>query len=458
MINAPFLQRIARGLNTRLSSLAPSSFFLVLLLTFTAYLLGIFAAYQGPFDMIRFWVGGFWGSLSLVMQVVLMLLFGFSAVSSPAGCKLMRRLASLPRTPRGGVLFVTLFTAACSWLHWGLAMIIGPFLVREIARRFPKADYPLIVASAYIGMWAGSFGLSAPIPLAISREGHGLAKEAGVIPLTQTSFSLMASAGSCLGTMAVAFFLCWICPAGKEASPPPPDILERFEEEQAEENVHSAGVEISRKGPPHTGSRRGGMNRWPVWLVSMMVFSYIVYWFYTRGFDLDLNTFNFLLLLMAFLLYDTPSRFLKAMERSFRGVGGILIQFPLYCGIQGMLASSGVAAILWNWFPVSIPLLFPAFVYIFGAFLNLFLPISEGIWEVQGPLLLKTGQVLEVGVPRAINAFAAGEVMGNAIQPFWANPLLEVCGLSAQDIMGYCLMAFLVLSLAWIPCLLLFPS
>ena len=453
-----FFQQGARVLNSRLALIVPHSFLFAILLTFAAYLLGVFAAYQGPFDMVRFWVNGFWNLLSFSMQMVIMVVAGFSVASVPIGQKVLRSLAAIPQTPRGAVMFMTGMIAAFSWLHWGIGMVAGAFLAREMGRRIPQLDYPLLVASAYIGMCAGTFGLFASEPLAVSQPGHFLEKAIGIIPLSQTSFSTLALVGFCLGSVAVIMLMGLICPEGTEAIPPKPEILQRFEEEaRVEEAAMTAEKEMRQRGGMTFGVWLEH-SRWTVWLISIMGFSYLVYWFYGRGFEINLNILNFVLLFLAFLFHDTPLRFLKSMERSTRAAYGIIVQFPFYAGIQGMLASSGLAAILFGWITAtSTASSFPLWVFIESALVNLFVPTSGGIWEIQGSLVIKATQDLNLNIARAINAFTAGEVVGNVIQPFWAIPLLGICGLSMRDIMGYCLMAFFVLSLIWVLCVTFLP-
>jgi short-chain fatty acids transporter len=446
-----FLPKGAKTLNLWLARFVPHSFLFVILFSFIAYLTGIFGAYQGPFNMIKFWVNGFWNLLSFSMQMVMMVVAGFSIASVPLVHRTLRSLAAIPQTPRGGVMFITAMTAALSWLHWGIGIVAGALLAREMGRRIPKIDYPLLVACAYIGMCAGTFGLFAPEPLSVSKQGHFLEKAIGLIPLSQTSFSTMALVGFCLGAVVVTVLMGLICPEGKYAIPPQPEILRRFEEEDRAEEASMLAEKEMRE--------RGGMSfgvwlehsRWPVWLISIMGFSYIVFWFYGRGFDLDLNVLNFVLLFLAISLHDTPMRFLKSMERATRAAYGIIVQFPFYAGIQGMLASSGLAAIVFGWMTsTATEFTFPVRIYIDAALVNLFVPTSGGIWEIQGSLVVKAAQGLNVSMPRAINAFTAGEVISNVIQPFWALPLLGICGLSMRDIMGYCLLAFILLSLFWI--------
>ena len=458
LLKFTFLPKGAQTFNGWLGRFVPHSFLYAIFFTFIAYLMGIFVAYQGPFDMVKFWVNGFWSFLGFAMQMVLMISTGFSVASIPWGQKILRYVAGIPKTPRGAVMFLTGITAALSWIHWGIGMIVGAFLAREMGKKIRQIDYPLLVAGAYIGMAAGRFGVFSWGALSVSQAGHLFEKTIGIIPLTQTSMSAMVLSGFGLGTIGVVMLVGLIYPHEKNAVPPSPEILKRFEEEETQEIASLLAEKELRK--------KGGMplgvwlehSRWPVWLISIMGFSYIVYWFYGRGFDLNINILNFALLFLALLLHDTPLRFMKSMERSTHLAYGIIIQFPLYAGIQGMLASSGLAAILFRWFVAeSSAATYPLWVYLDAAFINLFVPTSEGIWGMQGSFVIKTAQDLNVTIPRAISAFTAGEVIGNLIQPFWAIPLLGVCGLSVRNIMGYCLLAFILLSLLWLLCVIFFP-
>jgi short-chain fatty acids transporter len=457
-INREVFQKGAKGFNARVGLFVPHSFLFAVLLTFAAYLLGIFGAYRGPFEMVKFWGEGFWNFLSFSMQMILMVVTGFSVAGVPLTRKILRLLVRIPRNPVQAVMFVTLVTAVFSWMHWGIGIVMGAFLARETARRLPRIDYPLLVSSAYVGMCAGMFGMFASAPLAVSREGHLLERAIGVIPLHQTSLSTMVLAGLFLGTAAVTLLAGLMYPQEQKTTPPDPAVLKRFDEEdEAEEAALRAEMEMRRTGQmgPGVWLER---SRWPVWLISIMGFSYIVYWFYMRGFDLNLNIINFILFSLSLTLHDTPLRFLKSMERSIRAAYGIVVQFPFYAGIQGMFASSGLAAVLFSWIASSSTAAFyPLRVYVEAALVNFFIPTSPGLWEVQGALVVKTAQALQTGIPNAVNAFTAGEIIGNVIQPFWTIPILGICRLSLRDILGYNLLAFGVLSVIWIFCVTFLP-
>ena len=450
--------KFARKFNSRVAYFVPHSFLFAILLTFLAYFLGILVTYQGPFDMVRFWVSGVWNLLSFSMQMVLLVAAGFSVASAPLSQKGLRLLAGIPATPRGAVMFLTAFAALCSLLHWGLGIIAGAFLAREMGRRIPRVDYPLLVASAFIGMCAGNLGIFSSDPLVIRKAAPFLEKAMGLAPNSETTWTLAALVGFLVGVAAVMGVLGLICPEDGEATPPESELLERFErEDRAEEVSITAEREIHQRGKLSFGMWLEH-SRWPVWLISIMGFSYIVFWFYGRGFILNLNILTLALFTLALSFHDTPMHFLRSLESSARAAHGIIVQFPFYAGTQGMLASSGLATLATGWvFSVATLAAYPTLLYLHAVLLNLFAPTSGSAWEIQGPLAVKAAQSLEMSLPRAMQAFSAGETVGNVIHPFWTIPLMGICGLSVRDIMGYCLIAFILLSAIWIVCVNFLP-
>ena len=454
----PFFRRFSRRFNSRIAFFVPHSFIFAILLSFTVYLLGIFVALQGPFDMVKYWVNGFWNFLGFAMQLVLLVAAGVSVAISPVSQRILRSLARISPSPQRAMVLITALVALCSWVHWAIGILAGSFLARETGKRLAKADYPMLVASASIGLWAGNFGFAALESPAMRGTRAFLGASIGSEALPQTSLSLIILAGFLLGTLAVAILMGFLCPEEKEAVRMDFTILERFQEEEDAEEVLLAAEKDFRQ----PGRRSLGVwlehSRWPVWLASIMGFSYIVFWFYGNDFVLTLNMINFILFVFALVLHDTPVHFLKSMERSARTASGIIVQFPFYAGIQGMLAASGLVGILFGWIgSVAGALSYPAFVYLATLVVNLFAPTAQGIWEVQGALVIQGAQMLGASVPRALLALSAGETIGNVIHPFWAIPLMGICGLSMRDIMGYCLVALGMLSLIWIVCLTFVP-
>jgi len=458
MTRSQRFRNLARKFNSRVAYFVPHSFLFAILLTFLTYFLGVLVTYQGPFDMVMYWVHGVWNLLSFSMQMVLLVAAGFSVATAPASQRVLRLLAAIPSTPRGAVIFLTAFTALCSLLHWGLGIVGGAFLAREMGRRISGVDYPLLVAGAFIGMGAGNLGVFAADPLVIRKAVPFLEKAMGIAPNPEVSWGFIPLAGFLAGVAGVVGILGFLCPEEKDAISPSPQLLERFErEDRAEEVSIAVEREIRQKGKLPFGVWLEH-SRWPVWLVSIMGFSYIVFWFYGRGFTLNLNIVIFVLFTVALSLHDTPMHFLHSLESSARAAHGIIVQFPFYAGTQGMLASSGLAALATgSVLAVAGSATYPTLLYFDAALLNLFAPTSGGVWEIQGPLVFNAAQSLDINLPRAMQAISGGEMVGNVIHPFWTIPLMGICGLSVRDILGYCLIAFVFLSGIWILCVSFLP-
>jgi short-chain fatty acids transporter len=170
---------------------------------------------------------------------------------------------------------------------------------------------------------------------------------------------------------------------------------------------------------------------------------YLIYHF-GKGGSLNLNIVNFIFLFAGILFHWTPRRYIVALYEAVKGSGGIILQFPFYAGIMGMMISSGLAAMISQWFvSVSTPFSFPFFSFISAGIVNIFVPSGGGQWAVQGPILIPAAMEIGVETGRAAMAIAWGDAWTNMIQPFWALPALGIADLNARDIMGYCIIALL---------------
>src|SRR5437879_10584414 len=122
-----------------------------------------------------------------------MVIIGVYVVAvSPPVSRIIRRLSRIPRTPRGAIAFVALFSMLTSLISWGLGLIFAALLAREVVKNIRGIDYRAISAAAYIGqgtVWALGFSSSAALlmatPAAIPAN---LLKISGVIPLRQTLY------------------------------------------------------------------------------------------------------------------------------------------------------------------------------------------------------------------------------------------------------------------------------
>src|SRR5437763_723524 len=103
----------------------------------------------------------FWSLIPFTMQMVMVIIGGYVVASTPFVRGAIRRIASLPRTPRAAVALVALFAMLTSLLSWGLSLIFSGLLVREMAQRVRGLDYRAAGGAAYIGLGTVSMlGLS----------------------------------------------------------------------------------------------------------------------------------------------------------------------------------------------------------------------------------------------------------------------------------------------------------
>jgi short-chain fatty acids transporter len=180
-------------------------------------------------------------------------------------------------------------------------------------------------------------------------------------------------------------------------------------------------------------------------LIGLLGISFLIYYFVKNGFALNLDIVNFLFLFIGILLHKTPMQFLKAVTESVKNASGIIIQFPFYAGLMGIVTSSGLVAILANSFiSISNEHTFHLFTLWSAGLVNFFVPSGGGQWAVQGPVMLEAAQNLGVSMSRTAMAVAWGDAWTNMIQPFYALPALAIAGLKAKDIMGYGLVIMLI--------------
>lgn len=413
----------------------PDPFLFVIILTFVVFGLSLIFTNSGPAEMVQHWGNGFWGLLSFSMQMVLVLVTGYVLASSPVFKKLLGALASTAKTPGAAIVIVTIVSIIASWVNWGFGLVIGALFAKELAKRVTNVDYRLLIASAYSGFIVWHGGFSGSIPLTIATDGHFSADLIGVIPTSETIF-----APSNLILLAVLFVTLpllnrFMMPSKDQTVTVDPNLLEDSSTLQA------ATIEKSAMTPAERLE-----NSWIVSLViSIMGLGFLVYYFGQNGFRLNLDIVNFLFLTLGILFHWTPKSFLQSVANAVKGAGGIIIQFPFYAGIMGMMTASGLAAVMSEAFVnISNEHTFHFFAFLSAGIVNFFVPSGGGQWAVQAPVMLEAAQTLDVSIAKTALAVSWGDAWTNMIQPFWALPALAIAGLKAKDIMGFCVIVLFV--------------
>ena len=440
------LRKICGALNLGMDKVLPDAIVLAFVLTFITFIMGLVLTDSGPLDMVVYWGQGFWGFLSFSMQMAMIIATGYIVSEAPPIKRALVSLCKLPKNAIQGVVFVAIASAFLGWISWGLGLVAGAILARSVALNLRRVDFKLYVAVAYTGaISCGLFGISGSEFLLVNTPGYFMEDMLGLIPLSQTVFEPSLLLAQVLGLVIVVPLLAALIHTSPKDTPEmPKDILDRF---LAQEEAVMAMKSNHKDKSGMTFAERGDNSFITTFIIGIAGIVYLVYWFYTEGFDLNLDIMNFMLLMIGILCHGSPRNLLNACEEGVRSAYGVLVQFPFYAGIQGMMSTSGLVAIIANAFAEnSNATTYPFLCYICMAIINFFIPSSGGIFMVAGPALGEAALSVGLEPNKFLIAFTAGETISNIIQPFWAIPLLGIAGLKMKDIMGYCIVFFVVLT------------
>jgi len=430
---------ISRFFTNIVNKYLPDPLVFAILLTIITFILGITITPHSAIDMVNMWGNGFWNLLAFAMQMALVLVTGHALASSGPVKKAMSSLASVAKTPAQGVMLVGFASAVACVINWGFGLVVGAMFAREVARRIPKCDYRLLIATAYMGFLTWHGGISASIPLVAATAGNPMEKLAGLIPISQTIFTpynIFITVGL---VIAVPLMARMMLPKENEIVAIDPALLQ---EDASVDKV---------LGPDATWAEKLEESRILAWVVGLFGIIYLGAYFAQKGFDINVNTVNLIFLTAGILLHKTPMAYVRAVTAAAKGTAGILIQFPFYAGIQIMMEHSGLGGIITNWFVnVSTAETFPVMVFFSSALVNFAVPSGGGHWVVQGPFVIPAAQALGADLGKATMAIAYGEEWMNMAQPFWALPALAIAGLGVRDIMGYCVTALLFSAIIFI--------
>lgn len=399
-------------------------------------------------DLAKDFGEGFWQLIPFTLQMAMVIVGGYVVAVSPPVARIIRKLAEIPSTPRGGVAFVALFASVSALLSWGFSLVFSGLLVRQLAQRM-RVDYRAAGAAAYLGagsVWA--LGLSSSAALLMATRDSippALFKLSGTIPLTSTIFtwqSIVTTIVLIVATVLVAYL-----------SAPLAEHIKAAE---------SFGVNLEPPVPALEESRTPG--EWLEYsgiltiLICSIGFSYLAQVFITKGIlaALDLNTYNFLFIMLGMLLHWTPRAFIKAVTASVPATSGVLIQFPFYAGIFGLMTKSPISTELARFFVrVSTHGTYPVLVSVYSMVLGFFVPSGGGKWLIEAPYVLDAANQLHVNLGWVVQIYNAAEALPNLINPFWMLPVLGLLNVRARELVGYSVLQFivhvpLVLFLLWL--------
>jgi len=373
----------------------------------------------------------FWNLIPFTMQMAFVVIGGYIVAVAPPVRRVINALACFPKTPKVAVAYVAFLAMATSLISWGFSMIFAGILMREIGKRVDGIDYRAMGAAGYLGLgsiWA--LGLSSSAALLMATKGSippALLKISGVISLDQTLFTWQ----NLVMIVVLAVLSVWICYASTPTA-------------ENAKTAEMAGIVYKDShediGTPQTPGEKLEFSPFLTIVLVVLGVIYLYDVFSTKGglAALDLNTYNFMFLIAGMLLHWRPRSFLKAAAKAVPMTGGVLLQFPLYAGIFGVLMASGLNEVLAKFFvSISTQDTLPLIGGLYSAILGLFLPSGGGKWVVEAPYLLEAANQLHVNLAWMVQVYNAAEALPNFINPFWMLPLMGLTGVKARDLAGY---------------------
>ena len=431
------LRRITRLFVRYAERYVPNPYLYAVILTFITVVAALIWTSSDAGKVIDSWYGGIWNILAFALQMALVLTTGVTLADAPLVKRLLKKLAAVPADQGGAATTVFLTAAIGSWLNWGFGLVVGALVAREIAKRLRNVDFGFLVAAAYMGFMVWASGLSSSIALATATHGSALnivEKVTGnVAGFSATIFTLYNLLPVLLLLILVPIALYSMGPEPAEMRTVDPAVLIRQDE-------------VLDPGPRERNFATVLEDSWiiTVLLVLMGLF-YEIHTIRTKGFELDINGFIFIVLMLGLIFHWRPIRYVRSFESSAKTVGPILLQFPLYGGIMGIMTGTGLAAaIAQSFVTFSSGHTLPFWSFISSNLISLFVPSGGGHWAVQGPFMIPAALKLHADPAMTAMGTAMGEETANMIQPFWALPILAIARLGIKDIMGYCVIALII--------------
>lgn len=391
---------------------------------------------------IEAWQGGFWKLLEFAMQMCIIMLGGYVLAQTRPVARLLDRLAERATTPTKAVLIVSLFSMVSALFNWGLSLAGSGVIARKVGQKCRRADFRLLIACAYLGMsatWHAGLSASAPLLMATPGKVDDINKQyfansdvkLDAIPIGQTLFSPFNVVLTLVVIVVVALLCVRLHPKdGDEV--PMPVVEEAIEREYP--NTDKKWSDRVEDSPVLT-----------VIVAALLVAALVNLVYKGGGLAIDLNFVNMALLTLAILLHWTPRRLLEATEKGGRIVWGIIIQFPFYAGIAGLIGGTAIKERVSSMFVENTSAsTFPLVVYWYSGIVNYFVPSGGSKWYLEVQYIMDATHRLGVDPALTVLAYAWGDMMTDAIQPFWAIPLLGLAGLKFRDIMGFLTVVFLV--------------
>jgi len=382
----------------------------------------------------------FWILIPFTMQMALIIIGGYVVATTPAVYWIIQKVAGITTNPRAAVAWIAFFSMATSLISWGLSLIFSGLLAREMSRRIQGMDYRAAGAAAYLGLgavWALGFSSSAALMMATKGSiPPKLFEIGGLIPLTQTLIT-WPNFWTILILLVVSIGVAYYSAPKPERAKTAEDFGLKFEPIEMKMEPRQKPGEWLEYSPLL------------IVLVGGMLVWYLIDLFQKAPTGplaaLDLNNYNLIFITVGMILHWRPKRFLKAVAQSVPATGGVLIQFPFYAVIFGMIVGTGINKWLADFFvAITTPSTYSLLVAAYSAVLGVFIPSGGSKWVIEAPYVLQAAIEHKVNLGWVVQIYNAAEALPNLLNPFWMLPLLGILHLRARDLVGYSVLQMLI--------------
>ncbi|MEA3103630.1 short-chain fatty acid transporter [Caballeronia mineralivorans] len=414
----------------------PDPFVLAILITaFVAVASALFAPHASFMGIVGGWYKGFFDILTFAFQITLILVTGHAFAHAPPVQRLFRAVVSIARTPVQAATLTFVSVAVASFFNWGFGLVVAALLAREVAKRM-RVDFAWIVAAGFSGWVVWASGISSSIALAQATHGSAMnvvEKLTGqVLPFSSTVFTAFNLVPTFVMLVATPIVLAFLKPADEdivvldlEKNPDPP-----AKTRPAGKLTPAKWLEYSRVGSAFIG----------VAGVSFLVIA----WTHKTSFS-GVNAVIFVMFIAGVILHGYPLAYADAIKNAARQTGSMMLQYPLYGGIMGIMDATGLPDVLSHFFiAISNAHTLPFWSYVCSLLVTFLVPSGGGHWAVQGPFVVPAAVALHASVPGTTMAVAMGEQVSNMLQPFWAAPVVAMAGVGVQRVLGFTVMTFLL--------------
>ena len=417
----------------------PDAFIFVIVLSVLTFVLALVNTDSSPVQVLEAWGNGLPKLFTFTAQISIIMITAHALAHTNPVEKILSKIGSYPNSQFQAYAIVTFISGVASLFAWSFGLIVGGIISKFVAigcaKKKISIHYPLLVASAYSGYVIWHMGYSSSAALFVSSDGHSLVDEIGIIPVTETIFTNFNIFLALITLMIITIINPLMRPTNKT------EIKEIDTNIFTLNNENNNFLNINQKD--RTFAQIIESNRFISLFTGFCLLFFIFYIFHKKGFLLDLNIVSWSFLSIGLILSNSPIHYVKLINKAAITVGPIILQYPFYAGIMGIMADTGLIDVIANKISeISSAQTLGFYSFLSGGLVNMFIPSGGGQWAVQGPVMIEAARNLSVEPYVIVLGVAYGDQWTNMIQPFWTIPLLAIAGLHMRQIMGYTFVIF----------------